>query len=444
MAIAMIPRSIRGRLLLAAVVFTGVALLLAGLFIGSAFERLARRGLTDRLDGQLEMLAQTVRPDGTLDRTRLEQIGPMTLHRRGWGWKIAAPNGTIDSRDVVPPPWVRGLAHGHGPNGERRGFIGKEDEDHGVTRTLTLDRPAGRSTISAWAPRDAEERIHRTAVAPWVVSLGTLAAFLAAATFLQLRVGLRPLAQVKDALKAVRTGSSGRISEDQPLELKELVQELNGLLDENEAALDRARGHVANLAHSLKTPLATLDLKLREAGRDPDGALTALVAQVEGAIRHHLGRARAASPGAPGQLKVDLRPTVSALIGILGRIYAERGVEVDNGVPPGTSVKCDRQDLDEMLGNLLDNGWKWASGQIAVSAVEEGASVRILIDDDGPGLTADAIDKALVRGQRLDEREDGHGFGLPIARELAELHGGSLELGRGPLGGLRAILTLPR
>lgn len=437
------PRSIRGRLVLAALLFTGLALLLAHIFIGNPFEGAARRGPIDRLDAQLEQLAQAVRPDGTLDKGRLDQLGPFTLHLRGWGWTITAPNGTASSRDVAPPPWAREVMQRRGHHPFDRPHDDDDDDDR-IVRTMTLDRPAGKTVLTAWAPGDVDDRMRWVATVRWLVALGTLAGFLAVATWLQLRVGLRPLAKVKTALQAVRAGAADRIPEDQPTELRDLVRELNAVLDENEAALTRARGHVANLAHSLKTPLATLDLKLREGGQDPDGTLSALVAQVDGAIRHHLGRARAASPGAPGQLKVDLRPAVFALTTILGQIHAERGLQLDNGVPPGMALKCDPQDLDEMLGNLLDNACKWAGSRVAVTALEDGTNVRILIDDDGPGLAADAIDKALVRGQRLDEREDGHGFGLPIARELAELHGGSLELSLSPMGGLRAILTLPR
>jgi signal transduction histidine kinase len=439
MAITFVPQSIRGRLLLAAFVFTGLALLVAGLSIGNVFDRAARRGLNDRLDGQIALIGQAVRADGTLDRDQLAQIGPITRHRGGWGWSIEATNGVARSADFVPLALSPRADHRHG---------GRIDHDRPggkpYVRFLEEKRATGTVRISAWAPRFVIERARRAAIWPWIIALGTLAAFLAVATFLQLRVGLRPLQQVKVALRSVRAGSSERIPEDQPLELRELVSELNGLLDENQAALSRARSHVANLAHSLKTPLATLELKLRDSGRDPDGDLAGLVAQVEGAIRHHLGRARAASPGAPGALKVELRPALAALLAVFERIHIERGIVADNGVPPDMTVKCDPQDLDEMLGNLLDNGWKWAKSRISVQATQEGADIRIVIDDDGPGLSPDEMAIALVRGQRLDERDGGHGFGLPIARELAELHGGSLELTTSPLGGLRAILMLPR
>lgn len=441
----MMPRSIRGRLFLAALVFTGLALALAAVSVGNVFERMARRGLNDRLDGQIALLSQAVRPDGTLDRAELNRIGPFTLHDRGWGWTIRATDGVAQSSDVPFEADIRSEGRPPRPRGERN--RPREPMLHSApphVRTLETATPGGPVMISAWAPHHVVERMQRAALMPWAISLGVLAAFLLFATLLQLRIGLRPLARVKAALRSVRDGTQSRIPEDQPLELRELVQELNGLLDENEAALARARGHVANLAHGLKTPLATLELKLREAGRDPDGELAGLVAQVDGAIRHHLGRARAASPGAPGQLKVELRPALAALTGVLASIHAARGIALDNGVPPGLSVKCEPQDLDEMLGNLLDNGWKWAATRLAIAAVEEGNQIHILIDDDGPGLAPDAINTALVRGQRLDEREEGHGFGLPIARELAELHGGGLQLGPSPLGGLRARLSLPR
>jgi signal transduction histidine kinase len=255
---------------------------------------------------------------------------------------------------------------------------------------------------------------------------------------------LRPLANLKASLEAIRAGKADRIPTNQPVELNAVVIELNGLLDENEAALARARNHVANLAHSLKTPLATLSLKLAESGRDCDGELAALVAQIDRGIRHHLGRARAASQGAPGQPQLNVAMAVTEILSVLEKIYAGRAIVARQSVPSEITVRCDGQDLSEMLGNLLDNAWKWATSQIEVSASEDGNMVRIVIDDDGPGLSGKAIAEALVPGRRLDERGDGHGFGLPIARELVELHGGSFDLGMSPVGGLRATLLLPK
>ncbi len=413
------PQSIRGRLLASALVFTLVALLFAGLSIGAQFDRFARRGLDGRLDAQSELLARSIRPDGRIDREMLQDIARL-IGRRGWEWSISTP--------------IESARSGEGRRTRREGG--------GYSRTLQLETASGPATVNVSAPRGVGDGFRRSAIWPWLVSLAALAGFLFLALLMQLRFGLAPLARLRASLGDVRAGRASRVPQDQPSELREVASELNSLLDESEAALARARGHVANLAHSLKTPLATLSLKLRD-GREASDDLLPLVEQIEGNIRHHLGRARAASPGAPGQLTVAIQPAVSALLGLLERIHADRKLAAHAEVDAAQRVKCDPQDLDEMLGNLLDNAFKWARSQVRVSSAERGAAVAVSIEDDGPGLDPQGIERALARGERLDEQGDGHGFGLPIARELAELHGGSLELDRSPLGGLRATLVLP-
>ncbi len=446
----LLPRSIRGRLLLGALVFTGAALLFASLSISHVLDRYVRPSLNERLDGQIALLLRGVRTNGTVDRASLAEIGPFTQHDHGWGWRIEAPAGTFTSATIIPPeppappPPPPGAPDREGP--PRPPAPPDRPQDEGspghYLRSLTRATAAGPVTITVAAPRAVVDRMRRAATMPLLLSLAALGAFLIVATLVQLRLGLRPLGQLRASLAAVREGRLTRVPDDQPSELREVVDELNALLEENAAALARARGHVANLAHSLKTPLATLSLRLNETERDPDGALAGLVAQIDRGIRHHLGRARAASPGAPGQPQIPLAQAVEALAAVLGRIHMERGVLADLAVSPALGVKCDPQDLDEMLGNLLDNAWKHAATRIRISAEEHGTRVRLLIDDDGPGLSAAALEQAMMPGVRLDERGDGHGFGLPIARELAELHGGDLALGPSPLGGLRVTLTL--
>lgn len=444
MTIRFIPRSIRGRLLLASLIFTGFALLFASLSIGQVLDRFIRRGVNERLDGQLALLVHAVRPDGRIDPAMLQQIRPFTRQRHGWGWRIETPRGTAESSTRLPVDRdMRTPEQGGTRSPPFRDGPRTAETDTLYLRVLHRQTPGGPVTIAVGAPRAVVYYIRRAAVTPLMVSLVALGLFLLVATLLQLGIGLRPLGRLKTRLADVRAGRSARIPQDQPTELREVVAELNGLLDENEAALERARGHVSNLAHGLKTPLATLHLRLAEPGRDPDGTLTDLVGQIDQAIRHHLGRARAASPGAPGRPHVPVATAVDELVAVLGRIHAERGIAADVRIAPDIAVKCDPQDLDEMLGNLLDNAWKWAHRRIAVAAERAGGAVRIRIDDDGPGLSGEAMVLALVPGKRLDERGDGHGFGLPIARELAELHGGSLDLAPSPAGGLRATLTLP-
>jgi signal transduction histidine kinase len=441
------PRSIRGRLLVAGIFFTGIALIVASLSIGEVLDRFARRGLDDRLDAQIALLLRSVRPDGTVDGAMLQEIGPFTQHRRGWGWRIDAPGRSYASEDVVPLDAIRREGR---PGREGRFREHPERLQSGQTgevyvRTFEKQTRGGPVRIIAAAPRWVFHRLRQAAVLPVLAALAGLSLALLVTTILQLHIGLKPLGRLKAALADVRSGALSRIPSNQPSELAPVVAELNGLLDENEAALARARAHVSNLAHSLKTPLATLSIRLNELDRSPGRQqLGELVAQIDGAIRHHLARARAASPGAPGQPQISIATAIREVVQALGRIYADKKVAIETSISPDLMVKCDPRDLTEMLGNLLDNACKWATGHILLTASEDGKNARIEIDDDGPGLSQEAIDQALVPGRRLDEREDGHGFGLPIARELAELHGGALELGDSPLGGLRAALVLPR
>ena len=208
--------------------------------------------------------------------------------------------------------------------------------------------------------------------------------------------------------------------------------------------LERARRHVANLAHGLKTPLATLAIALTEHGRDATGELQPLVVLMERRIRHHLGRARAAALSGPARSQTPIAPRIADIVSALGKINADTAIGVVQRVPPDLSVACERQDFDEIAGNLMENAFRWARGRIEVQAYhQEGRFVAIVIEDDGPGIPPDQIPLALRPGGRMDESAPGYGFGLPIARELAELHGGELTLAASALGGLRVTLRLP-
>jgi signal transduction histidine kinase len=453
----LVPRSLYGRLLLASIVATAAALALAALAIGAVLERFVTQGLDQRLDAQIAVLAAAVRPDGSIDRSRIVVL-PASRREQDGGWWIEKDGAfAIGS---LPPAAIAALIERprqpHDREHHRRDdrdrdavagsspFEGRIGNDPYHGRRLAVPVAAGTVTITAVAPRAIVDRPIRAAMTPLLGSLALLGLALGAATLVQLRIGLDPLRRLRESIGAVRAGTVARVPDDQPSELEPLARELNALLGENEAALANARGHVANLAHGLKTPLATLALGLRDPARDPDGALGREIARIDQAIRHHLGRARAGTPGGAARQRTDLSPAIDGLIAALGRIHAERGIAVERSVAPGLALAVDPQDLDELLGNLLDNAWRWAARRIAIAAVAEpGGRARITIADDGPGIPADARDAALLPGRRLDERGDGHGFGLSIVRELAELYGGTLALDSAPLGGLAAIVTLP-
>lgn len=440
--------SLRGRLIVIALVSTVAALAFAGIAIGHVLERFVMRGLDDRLDAQVMVIARAVRPDGSIDRARAIDLPPFDEAGSGWAWRVDGPNG----RHWASAPGAADLPDAPLPDrhprrddpirpGERAGPAG--DRLH--LRQTSIDTPAGPVTITASGPRRVVTAPLREALVPLLASLAILGAGLALATLVQLRIGLRPLTDLRRALAEVRSGRQRHVPADQPQELAGVVTELNALIDQNAAGLEAARRHVSNLAHGMKTPLAALALKLGEDGRDPDGTLAAMVAQIDRRVRHHLGRARAATPAGRPRTGTLLAPAVADLVAVLARLHADHPVEVLVDVPGDLMLAVDPQDLDEMLGNLLDNGWRHARATLAITAIGDGQAASIAIEDDGAGLSDTAMRDALVPGRRLDEAGEGYGFGLSIVQELAELNGGGLALARsGRAGwGLAARLMVP-
>jgi len=299
------------------------------------------------------------------------------------------------------------------------------------------------ATILVGAPQAALYGPLRDVLASLAVALGILGLCLAAGAVAQVRLGLAPLGRLRADLAAIRTGRQARIPADQPEEVGPLVSELNAVLEQNERNLERARGHVANLAHGLKTPLATLAMALRAPGRDPEGTLAAQVDDMDRRVRHHLRRARAAALAGPARARTPLLPRLDDLRAVLLRLHAERSPAITLAVPEEAAVACEGQDLDEMLGNLLDNACRWCRRAVRVSTARRDSQIEIRIEDDGPGLAPEEALAMLERGRRLDEGVPGDGFGLPITLELAELYGGTLTLSRSDLGGLSATLRLP-
>ena len=299
-------------------------------------------------------------------------------------------------------------------------------------------------TIVASAPQAAIDGPLRGALVPLVVALAALWAALTVASIVQVRLGLRPLRRLQAEIGAIRAGRATHVARSQPSELAPLAAELNGLIDQNAENLANARRNVANLAHGIKTPLATLSLELQNGARDGDGSLEHLVDQVERRVRHHLGRARSAATTHAARSVTQLAPHIEDLAAALTKIYADRGIALSLSIEPGAAVAADAEDVDEMIGNLLDNAFKWSRSRIQLAVTSPSARIIVVaIQDDGPGLARDLIDEMILPGRRADESVPGHGFGLSISRELAELNGGALSLGPAGLGGLQARLELP-
>ncbi|MBY0502322.1 MAG: sensor histidine kinase [Bryobacteraceae bacterium] len=269
---------------------------------------------------------------------------------------------------------------------------------------------------------------------------------LMSAGFAVARRGLTPFSRLREQLVAVRSGASPRVAGQYPGEVQPLVDDVNALLAEREKTVERALATAGDLAHTLKTPLALL---LQEATRaaqtgHPElaSAIELQVTSMARQVDYHLARARAAS-AAKASGRRSLQPDVEALLRTMRALHAARPLRLSADLPPDCHLRVARDDLDEMLGNLLDNACKWARSEVRVSAARDGNLVRILVDDDGPGLPPELRQTVLQRGVRADEAAPGHGLGLAIACDLAEVYGGSVTLSASPLGGLRAGLTLP-
>nr|WP_066589772.1 sensor histidine kinase [Sphingomonas pruni] len=444
----LMPRSIRGRLLALSAVATLLALVVAGVAIGGILERFVVHGADQRLDNEGFVLASLVKRDGGIDRARATEIE--AGFAPGDVWRIDTPTGSL-SRGGLPPLTEATLDRLPPPRPDRRHDHGVSpwrpfDSDltdgapvHGRWRTVLTD--AGPAMVAVATPRETITRPILGAMAPLILSLLALGVLLAIATLVQLRIGLRPLDRLRDDIAAVRNGRAERLPDDQPAELAPLASELNALVADNQAALAAARGSAANLAHGLKTPIATLALVAGEPGRDPDGRLAALVARLDATVRHHLGRARAGIASA--RVVTPVAAVAEGLATALRRIHAEHGVVIEVAVSADLAVAVDRTDLDEMIGNLADNAMRWARSRVVIGARVASSSAIVTISDDGPGIPAIERERALAKGARLDERGEGHGFGLAIAHELAILYGGDLTLGDAPGGGLTATLTLP-
>jgi len=444
-----LPRSIHGRMLALSVATTLVALPVAGVAIGGVLEHFVTRNIDARLADRVGLLRAVVREDGTIDRALLNRAGVAAAVGADAVWRIDAPGGAIAGglpRIAAPPgppgAPLRGPRPGPVP-GPAPGpaMPGGEPFDltlpdatrvHGVMAEIPSS--AGPVRVAVAVPRREIEQPLRGAMLPLLATLAIVALVLAVATLVQLRLGLRPLRTLRERVAAVRAGAAGEVPEDQPDELRPLAVELNALLSDNDAALASARASAANLAHALKTPVATLALDL---GDDPRRAQ---VARIDATIRHHLSRARGGV--VDRRAATALNPAVEALVGVVRALHRGGGVTVAADIADVT-VAVDAADLDELAGNLIDNAARHARSAVRVVGVREGAMVRLSVTDDGPGIPAADRARATDPGVRLDERGDGHGFGLAIVCDLATLYGGRLELGEADGGGLVATVTLP-
>lgn len=448
----MLGRSVSVRLILLSVAWIAAALVIGGLVLSSHFRVHVETSFDLGLERHVEELVSYVEVvDGQLVLKNRPTDPSYQRPLSGWYWEIIAGDQVVgrsrslwdqvldlkSQRDHPPQSGQTANFFMDGPRDEKLRAVSKTfvlpGFDHGVVITFT-----GPAKVLDQAVEEFSETL--------VGSLLLLGLGLVAAVVVQVILGLRPLKLVRQKLAAIHAGETDRMSGTFPSEVEPLVHDLNKLLDHNAQVIERARTHAGNLAHALKTPLAVLSNEADGKHSECAGTVGEQVQIMNELVSRHLARARAAGGmGVPG-LKADVGAIVTELKRTLVRIHQGKndgaGITISLVNVQGQDIGGDRQDIQEMLGNLMDNACKWARTQVRVSAQRIGRDIILDIEDDGPGIPEDQRSAVLQRGKRLDEATPGSGLGLSIVLELAQLYQGNLSLGSSDLGGLKVRLQL--
>jgi signal transduction histidine kinase len=439
--------SISRRLAGFAFVFVTTTLVAASVILYLIVAGVVREQIDQRLDTQIDGLrgGLSVNAEGRIVLATSLDGPPFDRQGLGWYWQVSGDQVHLTSRSlagksIASPPrpfdW-RHVLSGQPQPADHVQFRG-EDLYVRVEKATIGDRAI---EISVTAPQSALAAPARRALLWLVAAMALLGAVLVAGIFLQVHYGLRPLRQLTSNVSAITAGILPRLPDVDVDELRPVSQEINRLVDQNLQRLADTRLHFANLAHGLKTPVASLSLAFNSTN-DPEGEMRSLVDIIDRRIRHHLARARKTTSGTAAA--TIIKPRIDDLILVMSRIHTGRAVITHCEINRDLAVACDAEDIDEIFGNLLDNAFKWASRLVTVSAATEGNAIVITIEDDGPGMDEAKIAEAFLAGVRMDETVPGHGFGLTIASELVKLYGGSTVLQNASGAGFRQVVTLPR
>jgi signal transduction histidine kinase len=451
--------SLAVRLFIWATAWTVVILIVTGVALSTLYRHAVERSFDRRLDVYLRTLvADVASPEEGTDKYPQSIGEPLfELPLSGWYWQVTrldTKTPEVHSSRSLWDSTLPRLADEKSPADAefRQGYAkGPEDQElRLVERDIDLGSD-GRYLIAVAG--DASEIDDETGSfeRTIVITFTALTLALLLTTALQVRFGLAPLTRISESLAAIRSGRAERLQGEFPVEIAPLARETNALIDANREIVERARTHVGNLAHALKTPLSVIVNEAAARGHDPLAYKVLEQADImRDQVARQLERARLAARSTVVGTSIEVPPVVTALARTMEKLYRARDIAIDIDVPEHARFHGEQQDLEEMIGNLVDNGCKWAQSRVAIEVMADhpptGSAkprVRIIVDDDGPGLSPAEREQVSLRGQRLDETKPGSGLGLSIVVELAGLYGGVLTLGTAPIGGLRAELALP-
>ena len=439
-------QSLAFRLVAGASLWIFAAVLAGGVALSAIFSAYVEKAFNAQLSVLTDALvaASSIDPQGQLHIDRGPGEPRFDQPYSGWYWEVMDDRGPLlRSRslwDQVLSPDLKLISGGH-----LQQLANGNPQLKVISRNVTLPGSDKTFQYAVSGDRAEVEREIKSFNTTLIWSLGGLAFGLILAVLIQVRYGLQPLRRIRAALADVSSGRRNRLEGQFPTEVKPLAEEINLLLDNNAAVVERARTHVGNLAHSLKTPLSVL----ANASADPktEGAFADTVRRQVATMRrqvdHYLVRARTAATGNVLGARAEVMPVIEDLARTLMRIHAERGIVINTRGKDGLFFRGEKHDLEEMLGNLMDNACKWAKSKVRVEAEAAKGKIRIMVDDNGPGLSPEQRETAFRRGERLDEEVPGSGLGLSIVKDVVELYGGRVSLANSEMGGLRAVLEVP-
>jgi signal transduction histidine kinase len=436
--------SLRRRLVVSASAWVLAFAVVGGAVLDYTFRASVTRAFDVALSEQLHELVAAVETaaDGSWWLSRRPADPGYQAIYGGAYWQIVDDTGRLErsrslwdtSFDMVAAPRSGSERHFmlHGPAGQRLRAVERTIAPPRLGRSLTVRVARSRAAL------DAETGRHTFLLA---VSLAVMAAGLLIAIAVQVGFGLRPLRRMASDLRDVREGRREALDDGYPREVQPLVDELGAVLAHNRRLAERARSSAADLAHALKAPLSVMSAELHAPGEDWRSVMSRELDRTRSLVERHLGRA--ATTGAGRMRRTPVASVANDLVRAMTRLHGARGIAFELEPAAPAVFAGEREDLEEMLGNLADNAGKWARSRVRIGVRAAPDRIEISVDDDGAGLPPSLRERLPQRGRRFDEMMPGSGLGLAIVDEIAASYEGQLSLDESPLGGLRAILSLP-
>lgn len=448
-----LPNSLTLRAILLSTLWAALSLAVIASVITALYRSAAEKSYSNILSAQLFSLIAAADIDDNGRLTGAPELGDIRYQQpaSGWYWSVEPVGGNVtgalksislgntsipaaDLQSVPFSPDFRRQYQASGLDGETVDVFETE------ISLGTEDQVARFRVMGNHNEFEAEIAGFSKSLYLYLAVFGIGSIFVNAMAIL---VGLRPLKSAADALAAVREGRAQRLDGEFPSEIAPLAGEMNALIDNNKRIVERARTQVGNLAHSLKTPLSVVINEGRSIGGKTGKLIGDQAEAMQTQIQHYLQRARVAAQRDSVVFRSPVEPVVERMLRVMRKLNPDKDFTLENsGIP--IIFAGEAQDLEELLGNLLENAAKWGRRQVVVCLFHDGADFTLTVEDDGPGLDDQQIGEALKRGRRLDETKPGTGLGLSIVSDTVREYGGSITLGRSRLGGLKAKVNLPR